>query len=124
MFSPIFKNFNRGPNAFNTMLLPEFILVPFRHALCCPFTDFLEHFLHLTGRLKEHQQFSFPLPDFCKTMWDHSRPEHTVPLFCLIGVVPDLNKKFPFKNIPPFVLCLLYTSDAADDLLCVDLGGR
>ena len=22
------------------------------------------------------------------------------------------------------VLCLLYTSDAADDLLCVDLGGR
>ena len=21
-------------------------------------------------------------------------------------------------------LCLLYTSDAADDLLCVDLGGR
>ena len=25
---------------------------------------------------------------------------------------------------PPFNLCLLYTSDAADDLLCVDLGGR
>src|SRR5428012_17477 len=24
----------------------------------------------------------------------------------------------------PFCLCLLYTSDAADDLLCVDLGGR
>ena len=23
-----------------------------------------------------------------------------------------------------FVTCLLYTSDAADDLLCVDLGGR
>src|SRR5450756_1736988 len=23
-----------------------------------------------------------------------------------------------------FVACLLYTSDAADDLLCVDLGGR
>ena len=23
-----------------------------------------------------------------------------------------------------FLLCLLYTSDAADDLLCVDLGGR
>src|SRR5680860_1797139 len=23
-----------------------------------------------------------------------------------------------------FYLCLLYTSDAADDLLCVDLGGR
>src|SRR5450756_1099366 len=24
----------------------------------------------------------------------------------------------------PFHFCLLYTSDAADDLLCVDLGGR
>ena len=24
----------------------------------------------------------------------------------------------------PYVVCLLYTSDAADDLLCVDLGGR
>src|SRR5450756_2261102 len=24
----------------------------------------------------------------------------------------------------PFMACLLYTSDAADDLLCVDLGGR
>ena len=24
----------------------------------------------------------------------------------------------------PIVACLLYTSDAADDLLCVDLGGR
>ena len=23
-----------------------------------------------------------------------------------------------------FFICLLYTSDAADDLLCVDLGGR
>src|SRR5450756_2974504 len=23
-----------------------------------------------------------------------------------------------------YILCLLYTSDAADDLLCVDLGGR
>ena len=23
-----------------------------------------------------------------------------------------------------FLTCLLYTSDAADDLLCVDLGGR
>ena len=24
----------------------------------------------------------------------------------------------------PYNTCLLYTSDAADDLLCVDLGGR
>ena len=27
-------------------------------------------------------------------------------------------------NVLPFKDCLLYTSDAADDLLCVDLGGR
>src|SRR5680860_1921459 len=26
--------------------------------------------------------------------------------------------------LPPARPCLLYTSDAADDLLCVDLGGR
>ena len=29
------------------------------------------------------------------------------------------------SNIAPSIIgCLLYTSDAADDLLCVDLGGR
>ena len=27
-------------------------------------------------------------------------------------------------KIDPYLNCLLYTSDAADDLLCVDLGGR
>src|SRR5665213_522381 len=32
-------------------------------------------------------------------------------------VVPHLLAKLPYD-------CLLYTSDAADDLLCVDLGGR
>src|SRR5450756_973029 len=26
--------------------------------------------------------------------------------------------------VNPYRICLLYTSDAADDLLCVDLGGR
>src|SRR5450756_3133191 len=29
-----------------------------------------------------------------------------------------------FKLQDPADFCLLYTSDAADDLLCVDLGGR
>src|SRR5659263_675524 len=33
-----------------------------------------------------------------------------------VVLIPD----FP----PPYTVCLLYTSDAADDLLCVDLGGR
>ena len=28
------------------------------------------------------------------------------------------------RNVHKSVDCLLYTSDAADDLLCVDLGGR
>ena len=32
---------------------------------------------------------------------------------------------FRYKGITAYdVSCLLYTSDAADDLLCVDLGGR
>ena len=30
----------------------------------------------------------------------------------------------PFKKPGKWYVCLLYTSDAADDLLCVDLGGR
>src|SRR5665213_3144421 len=30
----------------------------------------------------------------------------------------------PAGSILPILVCLLYTSDAADDLLCVDLGGR
>src|SRR5428012_15473 len=29
-----------------------------------------------------------------------------------------------YRAIQQFLACLLYTSDAADDLLCVDLGGR
>ena len=31
---------------------------------------------------------------------------------------------FPEDGNHIFTICLLYTSDAADDLLCVDLGGR
>ena len=41
---------------------------------------------------------------------------------------PDLPRAgFEMKEIPYVLVlnaCLLYTSDAADDLLCVDLGGR
>src|SRR5450756_3157571 len=33
-----------------------------------------------------------------------------------------VNLKYPMMS--SFGTCLLYTSDAADDLLCVDLGGR
>ena len=36
-------------------------------------------------------------------------------------------RPFPFDNDPckkEYNNCLLYTSDAADDMQCVDLGGR
>src|SRR5680860_1855742 len=39
----------------------------------------------------------------------------------LLFRVPAYNKE---RCRTPFPPCLLYTSDAADDLLCVDLGGR
>ena len=34
------------------------------------------------------------------------------------------NKHYDFGPADPVEACLLYTSDAADDLPCVDLGGR
>src|SRR5659263_9074 len=33
-------------------------------------------------------------------------------------------RALPFERYGSATACLLYTSDAADDLLCVDLGGR
>src|SRR5665213_4518528 len=39
---------------------------------------------------------------------------------CLEPVHEDIAREFDLFYKP----CLLYTSDAADDLLCVDLGGR
>ena len=35
-----------------------------------------------------------------------------------------LTKTFKYFSNSIVYACLLYTSDAADDLLCVDLGGR
>src|SRR5665213_900692 len=53
---------------------------------------------------------------------------------CPLGRGSNLNKDYRggapghvfvlLKDGPRWRLCLLYTSDAADDLLCVDLGGR
>ena len=42
------------------------------------------------------------------------------------GVQVDAHMVFMkgLDGVLEFLLCLLYTSDAADDLLCVDLGGR
>src|SRR5680860_1906273 len=39
-------------------------------------------------------------------------------------VAPDLRGRGRSNALPGPYGCLLYTSDAADDLLCVDLGGR
>src|SRR5450756_2032995 len=48
-----------------------------------------------------------------------------------VGVIPEalVRKEIAHKNLTELHVtqsmhCLLYTSDAADDLLCVDLGGR
>ena len=38
--------------------------------------------------------------------------------------IEDIEKAMKGLLAPEFKDCLLYTSDAADDLLCVDLGGR
>src|SRR5450756_624850 len=42
----------------------------------------------------------------------------------VIGVVIAYVARIGAAVVGISVLCLLYTSDAADDLLCVDLGGR
>ena len=43
-------------------------------------------------------------------------------------MMKDMNKppapSIELPDKPVIVTCLLYTSDAADDLLCLDLGGR
>ena len=56
-----------------------------------------------------------------RQIWNRTRsffgPEHS-PNTERPGVMHDCS---PFSNK---CVCLLYTSDAADDLLCVDLGGR
>src|SRR5450756_2656482 len=47
-------------------------------------------------------------------------------LFPTISNSADAALKFSYSRLPsssPSRVCLLYTSDAADDLLCVDLGG-
>src|SRR5450756_3162662 len=49
-----------------------------------------------------------------------------------IQVVPQGRRRYAHRvtasvdqfGAPIYWICLLYTSDAADDLLCVDLGGR
>ena len=65
----------------------------------------------------------------------HSRASFLVLLFtCLVAGLAAAGPLADFVNVPDpnyqyeitgtYDGCLLYTSDAADDLLCVDLGGR
>src|SRR5450756_2308942 len=46
----------------------------------------------------------------------------------ILLATPEVNGNWQRKTSPNMltvgIVCLLYTSDAADDLLCVDLGGR
>src|SRR5450756_3161765 len=42
----------------------------------------------------------------------------------LLLVIPALEHTVRAELVALHTVCLLYTSDAADDLLCVDLGGR
>ena len=57
-----------------------------------------------------------------------------IAVFCKIGVI-EMCKPFLFipkkmftkmikYHLSIIITCLLYTSDAADDMQCVDLGGR
>ena len=41
-----------------------------------------------------------------------------------VGIEPTLSKELDFESSASTNSCLLYTSDAADDMQCVDLGGR
>ena len=42
----------------------------------------------------------------------------------LVAAIATLTGQHTNEQNPLLSACLLYTSDAADDLLCVDLGGR
>src|SRR5665213_3958027 len=45
-------------------------------------------------------------------------------IFPVTGVFGTIRPMSTHKHLAQPAACLLYTSDAADDLLCVDLGGR
>src|SRR5450756_2704784 len=76
--------------------------------------------MHSNNNLRGWGQFAFPDPTLLAVRgFDPQTQRYKY----------DVNQRFG-STIPAFtavrapVTCLLYTSDAADDLLCVDLGGR
>eukprot|EP00657_Telonema_sp_P-1_P008572 TRINITY_DN2_c0_g1_i30.p1 TRINITY_DN2_c0_g1~~TRINITY_DN2_c0_g1_i30.p1 ORF type:complete len:103 (-),score=7.81 TRINITY_DN2_c0_g1_i30:44-352(-) len=58
--------------------------------------------------------FSFPIAPQCLTTKLRRHWNAPLPLYKVQGIA----------SVVYLMPCLLYTSDAADDLLCVDLGGR
>ena len=61
----------------------------------------------------------------------HQHFHNTPPQWKLPWIVNQKKQRDDYVNkeqnpihLPITEICLLYTSDAADDLLCVDLGGR
>src|SRR5450756_420021 len=59
-------------------------------------------------------------------LWAHSPMFTDIHLYSLIftEIHPIRAKNKKIARTARAITCLLYTSDAADDLLCVDLGGR
>src|SRR5680860_1722909 len=58
----------------------------------------------------------------CRTWTEYGRPIRE--LSWMIDSQHQTLPRTPQSNLGALQCCLLYTSDAADDLLCVDLGGR
>eukprot|EP00657_Telonema_sp_P-1_P005147 TRINITY_DN22322_c0_g1_i1.p2 TRINITY_DN22322_c0_g1~~TRINITY_DN22322_c0_g1_i1.p2 ORF type:complete len:133 (-),score=20.08 TRINITY_DN22322_c0_g1_i1:55-453(-) len=59
-------------------------------------------------------------PGFEASVEFHPREKHHFPSHLAVGNIVDQ----VHRNHTASGTCILYTSDAADDLLCVDLGGR
>src|SRR5450756_2867979 len=100
------------------------------------------------NRLEDAESQDLLLPDDFLVLGVHVREavsewrQHGVPLWCIdeiqhLGSLDDVdevteflaelvsqNEDVALAAMRVKVFCLLYTSDAADDLLCVDLGGR
>src|SRR5680860_1856868 len=87
--------------------------------------DRLAFFL-ATTHVHEGNVDSF-LTQYCPDFADHPRnvfvleENHVLRRFDVYVMPIDLDQTWPVVGSDS---CLLYTSDAADDLLCVDLGGR
>src|SRR5450756_3175036 len=67
------------------------------------------------ARRRVRNPLALPLSPFLLEREPHLHDEYLVEKGAVAGFLERLG---PFRD------CLLYTSDAADDLLCVDLGGR